>query len=202
MDASNRIIPVSFVSGSKLYRNSIEQLSNSLQTRYLIGDRRIRKSCFAEAWYRAIEGAGNTKRYNWWDTSRSEWVNCTLTKSLSREPLTLFPSVEIGCFNYLLVFVAGLVQFSHYAELAVISYIIPMSRCDIALNASERGLLGGACFMGTICSSHLWGFLADTRGRRRIVIPTLFVSFVLDVCASFASDFYTLATFRFLTGFL
>lgn len=135
----------------------------------------------------------------------SEWIVRligTFTKSLNRKPLSLFSSVEFGCFNYLLVFVSGLVQFSHYAELAVISYVIPTSRCDIALNASERGLLGGACFMGTICSAHLWGFLADTRGRRCIVIPTLLVSFVLDVCASFAGDFYTLATFRFLTGFL
>lgn len=87
-------------------------------------------------------------------------------------------------------------------ESAVISYIMPVSACDIALSAGEKGILGGACFMGTICSSHLWGFLADTKGRRCVILPTLCITFVLGVCASFASDFHTLASLRFLTGFL
>lgn len=112
-----------------------------------------------------------------------------------------FPITEIGCFNYVLWFISGLVHYAYLAELAVVSYIMPVSQCDIALSASEKGLLGSTIFLGTICSSHLWGFLADTKGRRSIIIPTLIVAFVLDVFASFAKDFYTLATLRFLTGF-
>lgn len=131
------------------------------------------------------------------------WKNAKCTDFHSRRVSCTFCFLtEIGCFNYLLLFISGMIQFAYLVEASVISYIMPVSQCDITMNARERGILGGACFLGTICSSHLWGFLADTKGRRRIILPTLFTSFVLAVCASFASNVYTLATFRFLTGFL
>lgn len=110
--------------------------------------------------------------------------------------------IEIGCFNYIVLIISGLIQFAYLMESAAVTYTMPVSGCDIVLSAGEKGMLGAACFMGTICSSHLWGFLADTKGRRCVILPTLFVAFVLGVCASFANDFYTLASLRFLTGFL
>lgn len=109
---------------------------------------------------------------------------------------------EVGWFNHYLVFISAMVQVAYLLEADLSGYVIPVSQCDITMDASEKGIFGGAVFLGAICSSHLWGFLADTKGRRRIIIPTLFASFALDVCASFASNVYILSAFRFLTGFL
>lgn len=95
-----------------------------------------------------------------------------------------------------------MIQYAYLAEAILVGYILPVMQCDVPMSANEKGILGGAMFAGAIGASHLWGFLADTKGRRCIIIPTLFISFALDVCASFASNVYTLAIYRLLTGFL
>ncbi|KNC23770.1 hypothetical protein FF38_13813 [Lucilia cuprina] len=56
-------------------------------------------------------------------------------------------------------------------------------------------------FAGIIFSSHLWGFLADTQGRRKIIRPTLLVAFCITFLSSFSNDFWTLVILRFLNGF-
>lgn len=87
-------------------------------------------------------------------------------------------------------------------EMIGISFIFPVSQCDLHLTPRQKGILGAAGYLGIICSSHLWGYLADTRGRRRIIQPTLFATFVVTVAASFVQNFYFLTILRFLTGFL
>lgn len=89
-----------------------------------------------------------------------------------------------------------------FMESCVVAYIFPVSQCDLNLTTNEKGLLGAVAFFGMICSSHLWGFLADTQGRRRVIIPTLFIAFVLSVMSSVTDNFYLFATFRGLNGFL
>lgn len=169
---------------------------------------RVRDRWWSKPCHLADKYAYDTKRFHRRSPSRSEWVELTSchTKILIvRKGYNLFLSFwspEMRWFNYLLVLIAGTIHLAYLIEAVVFSYIMPLSQCDIAMSASERGILGGAYFLGAICSSHLWGFLADTKGRRRIIILTLFVSFALDVCASLASNVYILATFRFLTGFL
>lgn len=66
----------------------------------------------------------------------------------------------------------------------------------------QKGILGGVAFIGIICSSHLWGFLADTQGRRVVIMPTLMIPFILSVLSTLTNNFYILAVFRFFNGFL
>lgn len=83
-----------------------------------------------------------------------------------------------------------------------ITYIFPVSQCDLNLTTNQKGFLGSVGFIGIICSSHLWGYLADTMGRRRIIQPTLFIASAISIASSFAQSFFLLATLRFLNGFL
>lgn len=110
--------------------------------------------------------------------------------------------LEFGKFNYILIFVSGLILNAVLLETCGIAFVIPVSQCDLNLTSAEKGVLGAVVFAGIICSSHLWGYLADTKGRRRVIQPTLFVAFLLSVCSSFVQNFYLLATLRFLNGFL
>lgn len=87
-------------------------------------------------------------------------------------------------------------------ETCGIAFVIPVSQCDLKLSTSEKGILGAVSFFGIICSSHLWGFLADTKGRRCVIQPTLFVAFLLSIASSFVQNFYLFAALRFLNGFL
>nr|CAD7449620.1 unnamed protein product [Timema bartmani] len=54
---------------------------------------------------------------------------------------------------------------------------------------------------GMVASSHLWGYLADTRGRRKVLIATLLLDFLCAIAGSFAHTFWLFVVFRFLNGF-
>lgn len=87
-------------------------------------------------------------------------------------------------------------------ETSGVIFLIPVAQCDLNLTTSRKGILGGASLFGIICSSHLWGYLADTKGRRAVIQPTLCVAFILSFSASFVKDFYIFAALKFLNGFL
>lgn len=95
-----------------------------------------------------------------------------------------------------------MVLFAVAMETCGISYVLPMSECDMNLSTSDEGILTAVPFAGIICSSHLWGFLADTKGRRRVLQPTLLAAFLISVASSFVQNFYLFTTLRFLNGFL
>ncbi|XP_055309491.1 synaptic vesicle glycoprotein 2B-like isoform X2 [Sitodiplosis mosellana] len=108
---------------------------------------------------------------------------------------------KFGLFNYVMIFLSGLILNAVLMETCGMAFVIPVSQCDMKLSASEKGILGAVSFFGIICSSHLWGFLADTKGRRCVIQPTLFVAFLLSVTSSFVQNFYLFVALRFLNGF-
>lgn len=87
-------------------------------------------------------------------------------------------------------------------ETCGIAYEIPVSQCDFNITSSEKGISGGISFFGIICSSHLFGYLADTQGRRRVMLPTLLVASLLTFASSFIQNFFLFVALRFLNGFL
>lgn len=110
--------------------------------------------------------------------------------------------IAFGKFNYILILVCGLILANVLLETLGISFVLPVSQCDLNLSVQERGIMSAIGFAGIISSSHLWGFLADTTGRRNIIRPTLLVGFALTVISSFSTNFWTLVILRYLNGFL
>lgn len=109
--------------------------------------------------------------------------------------------IAFGKFNYLLILISGLILANVLLETLGISFVLPVSQCDLNLTIQERGILSAIGFAGIISSSHLWGFLADTTGRRNIIRPTLFLGFVVTVLSSFATNFWLMVILRYINGF-
>lgn len=107
-----------------------------------------------------------------------------------------------GKFNYLLVILSGAVLSTVLLETLGISFILPIAECDLNLTTKDKGMLSAIAFVGIITSSHLWGFLADTRGRRMVIMPTLFISFCITVASSFVKSFWVFTMLRFFSGLL
>ncbi|XP_031639092.1 synaptic vesicle glycoprotein 2B-like isoform X1 [Contarinia nasturtii] len=108
---------------------------------------------------------------------------------------------KFGVFNYVIIFLGGLILFAVLVETTGTSFIFLVSQCDLNLTVGEKGILGAVSFIGIICSSHLMGYLSDTKGRRKVILPTLFIAFLLSIASSLVHNFYLLATLRFLNGF-
>lgn len=87
-------------------------------------------------------------------------------------------------------------------ETCGMGYILPVSHCDLNLTSGQKGVLASIPFAGIICAAYLWGFVADRHGRRSVIQPTLFATFLFTTASSFAQNFYLFATLRFFSGFL
>ncbi|XP_053698270.1 synaptic vesicle glycoprotein 2B-like [Sabethes cyaneus] len=80
------------------------------------------------------------------------------------------------------------------------SIILPASRCDLDLDPGEQGMIGGAISLGITASAYFWGYQADTRGRLIVIKYALMAASACSVASSFATDFTSLMTLRFITG--
>lgn len=89
-----------------------------------------------------------------------------------------------------------------FTEACGVSYIMPVSQCDLNLTTHHKGILGAVALLGTISSAYFWGYLADKKGRRYIIRPTLMAAVVFSIFSSFVKNFYIFAILRFCVGFL
>lgn len=109
---------------------------------------------------------------------------------------------KIGKYNYILIAVCGCLMACAFVELTSITYAFPVANCDLDLSTKERGIIGSIGYVGVILSSHLWGYLSDTKGRRKTLVPTLVAAFLMTFLSSFVNNFWLMLVLRFLNGFL
>lgn len=77
---------------------------------------------------------------------------------------------------------------------------MPQIRCDLNLSTAEQGLLSSISYLGIVSSSHIWGFLADTWGRQKVLRLTTFGGFVTCFASAFAWNTWSLIFLRFVGG--
>jgi MFS transporter, VNT family, synaptic vesicle glycoprotein 2 len=107
-----------------------------------------------------------------------------------------------GKFNFILIALAGGLMACAFLELTSVNFIMPVAECDLNLSTSDKGILSAIGYVGVILSSHLWGFLSDTKGRRKTLITSLLTAFIATVFSTFVNDFRLLVFLRFINGFL
>ncbi|XP_058458628.1 synaptic vesicle glycoprotein 2B-like isoform X1 [Malaya genurostris] len=108
--------------------------------------------------------------------------------------------VGFGGISWQIFLVSALVMLAVLNETMGISILIPAAHCDLNLSATDKGMLTGVSFAGIILTSHLWGYLADTKGRKNVIILSLALTFVCSLVSSMARDFVTIAILRLLVG--
>ncbi|KAG8012306.1 Synaptic vesicle glycoprotein 2B [Nibea albiflora] len=105
-----------------------------------------------------------------------------------------------GLFHWLLLVVCGWANASDAVEILCVSFLLPTARCDLLLSSSDMGLLTASIFLGMMVGGYLWGYLADQRGRRRILVVSLTVNGVFGGLASVAPWFWLFLLLRFISG--
>ncbi|KAL3276541.1 hypothetical protein HHI36_011916 [Cryptolaemus montrouzieri] len=105
-----------------------------------------------------------------------------------------------GAFNICLFFIIGGFLMCVIIETMSMMFIVPAAKCDLQLTLSQQGLLSSISFFGVVTSSHAWGFLADTRGRRNVLICSLISSFIASICCSFVQTSWLFILLRYING--
>ncbi|XP_036963068.1 synaptic vesicle glycoprotein 2C isoform X1 [Acanthopagrus latus] len=117
--------------------------------------------------------------------------------------LTYEEAVEeagFGVFHWLLLVVCGWANASDAVEILCVSFLLPTARCDLSLSSSDMGLLTASIFLGMMVGGYLWGYLADQRGRCRVLVVSLTINGVFGGLASLAPWFWLFLLMRFISG--
>ncbi|XP_058811377.1 synaptic vesicle glycoprotein 2C-like [Topomyia yanbarensis] len=99
-----------------------------------------------------------------------------------------------------MMFLCGFALMSSANESMGMGLILPASQCDLDLDMTRKGIVGGAVFIGVLISTYYWGYQTDIRGRQTVLKITLLGATCCSFLASFVNHFYLLVVLRFLVG--
>lgn len=105
-----------------------------------------------------------------------------------------------GKFHYILLAICGLVSTSEEMDVISMSFILPSAQCDLDLNTQTKGWLNSIIFIGMMVGAYVWGSIADTLGRKKVLIVISVMNALCIVASSFCQTYVLFMIFRFLNG--
>ncbi|XP_019884460.1 synaptic vesicle glycoprotein 2B [Camponotus floridanus] len=108
----------------------------------------------------------------------------------------------IGKFQYLLIIGIIPISWGSSIDTANMSMILTSAECDLGLSLFDKGLLNAITYVGMMLSGFMWGYLADVKGRKKIILYGYLADGICNIFAGFSQNFETLVFFKFLSGFI
>ncbi|XP_044756975.1 synaptic vesicle glycoprotein 2B-like [Coccinella septempunctata] len=105
-----------------------------------------------------------------------------------------------GLYNVYLFLTIGGFLMCVIIETMSMMFIVPAAKCDLDLSLFQQGLLSSISFFGVVSFSYVWGFLADTTGRRGILKISLLTSFITSSICSIVETSWLFILLRFVNG--
>jgi len=109
-------------------------------------------------------------------------------------------SSGFGIFNLMLLIVSIPAQSAAIFESSSMSYILPVAECDLRLTLEDKGVLNAVAYAGMTISAIAWGYLADTKGRKKILYWGYLIDAVCVFGSALSQNFTMLVVFKFLGG--
>lgn len=109
---------------------------------------------------------------------------------------------RIGKCQTILIFLTGLAVMGTVVENISISFVLPYVRCELNLTPPEQGLLASVSYLGIVLTSQMWGFLADTWGRQKVLRLAAIGGFLFSFASGFATRAYVMILLRLTAGTL
>lgn len=106
-----------------------------------------------------------------------------------------------GRFHYMLLAICGLIYMDTAIGVTILSFVLPAAQCDLQMDSTAKGWLTASPMLGMVIGSYIWGCLADTKGRKIVLIATLLMDGIVGVVSSFVQYFWIFLVFRFFNGF-
>ncbi|XP_047019672.1 solute carrier family 22 member 12-like isoform X2 [Helicoverpa zea] len=72
--------------------------------------------------------------------------------------------------------------------------------CDLNMTDGQRGFISSIPYIGIVATSFPWGYLVDTRGRKRVVIYASLLAGVFGMTAAFMPNLISFAACKFVTS--
>lgn len=105
-----------------------------------------------------------------------------------------------GIFHLALLFTTGTALLGVVIEGLNMAVVLPAAKCELNISTAEQGMINAVAFLGVVLSSHFWGFMADTWGRRKVLQAALSSGFVFSAVSSLSTSSMMLLVTRFGVG--
>ncbi|CAH0399015.1 unnamed protein product [Chilo suppressalis] len=105
-----------------------------------------------------------------------------------------------GLFNFLYTSLIGFIIIAFVFVSYGSTIIVPASACELGTTATQRGMLAAAPVIGLLLGAVLWGYLGDTRGRRRMLLVTLVCAGSINSLASISVNWIMLLVLQFIAS--
>ncbi|WP_338231564.1 MFS transporter [Companilactobacillus muriivasis] len=99
-----------------------------------------------------------------------------------------------------LLMVIGTAWLFDAADVALLSFIMPLIKQEWSLSASQIGLVGSITTVGMMIGAFLFGYLADRFGKKNIMMVTLLVFSISNLLLALTTDVNQFLLIRFITG--
>ncbi|XP_065354815.1 synaptic vesicle glycoprotein 2B-like [Calliphora vicina] len=106
-----------------------------------------------------------------------------------------------GKFHLLLLTICGLIYLNTAIGVTILSFVLPSATCDFQMTSQDKGWLSASPMLGMLLGSYFWGCLADTKGRKIVLIATLIADGICGLLSSIAPYYLMFLCIRFFNGF-
>ncbi|KAK2580653.1 hypothetical protein KPH14_007759 [Odynerus spinipes] len=113
---------------------------------------------------------------------------------------TAIAATGYGKFHILLYMALVPVSWASTIDTANMSVIFPAAECDLGLTMFHKGILNAAVYFGMVSSGLIWGYLADVKGRKSIIIYGFLADGICNILLGFSQNFWMLFFFKCIIG--
>lgn len=99
-----------------------------------------------------------------------------------------------------LLMVIGTAWLFDAADVALLSFIMPLLKKEMALTDGQIGLVSSITTVGMMIGAVLFGYLADKFGKKNIIIVTLLLFSISNLFLALTTDVNQFLLVRFITG--
>lgn len=122
------------------------------------------------------------------DTSQADFENALL-------------QTKFGKFHVYITLACGLIYMNTAMGITLLSFVLPAATCDFNMNSQDKAWMNASPMLGMIFGSFFWGCLADTKGRKIVLVLTLLGDGLFGLASSVTPWFIAFLILRFFNGF-
>ncbi|CAG9135960.1 unnamed protein product [Plutella xylostella] len=104
-----------------------------------------------------------------------------------------------GPYNYFQTATTGLAIVAYALVGFSGTMVVPTSACELGTTPAQQGILAAIPFIGYILGGVVWGYLGDTRGRRRMLLVSLSLAIFFNTLVSLSINWIMMLVLQFLT---
>ncbi|XP_025413829.1 synaptic vesicle glycoprotein 2A-like isoform X2 [Sipha flava] len=109
--------------------------------------------------------------------------------------------VGIGRFHHCLLSICGSLYLANAISVTSLSLVLPLAQCDFHMTSAHKGVLNGALMTGMVVGSFIWGYVADTKGRRYTLVVSILMDGICNLFSSVSQVYPIFLMCRLLSGF-